>query len=259
MEFVSIDRRIDSHCPPSASFLKDLVSAQQCSADSRLPRFRFRFRYHFEQMSKANAQTSRGNTKAPHADSQSPRVFVVPELMANEPVEAGGLLKEHFESERAKGPGSVRERIEAYLKDPGVIRKLPDEEWPSARTLAGLSAMEKQRWLTLEAQHWLDTGLKKILSGKAPRDVFKLESSKRARPTTAARDRNMCAEVLRLIERCDYSRIDAIERVAEAFSVSVRVVEQSTELWGWDTQGKKERHRFVPLWEQKLRRAGKLK
>lgn len=179
--------------------------------------------------------------------------------MANEPVETGGLLKEHLESERAKRPISVRERIEAYLNDPGVLRKLPDETWPSAWELAKLSAMEKQRWLTLEAQHWVDTSLKKILSGKAPRDVFKLDTPQRARPTTAARDRNLCAEVLRLIERCDYSRTEATERVAQVFSVSVRVVEHATELWGWDAQGKKERHRFVPLWEQKLRRAGKLK
>jgi hypothetical protein len=154
---------------------------------------------------------------------------------------------------------SVRDRIEAYLKDPGVMRRLSDEAWPTASELAGLPAMEKQRWSTLEAQHWVDTSLKKILGGKAPRDVFKLESTKRARPTTAARDRNMCAEVLRLIERCDYSRAEAIERVAAVFSVSDRVVEHATELWGWDAQGKKERHRFVPLWEQKLRRAGKLK
>jgi hypothetical protein len=179
--------------------------------------------------------------------------------MTNEPAEAGGLLKEHLEPEHERGPDSVRERIEAYLKDPGVMRKSAGEEWPSASRLAGLPAMEKQRWLTLDAQHWVDTSLKKVLNGKAPRDVFKLDGRKPVRPTTAARDRNMCAEVLRLIERCDYSRAEAIERVAEVFSVSVRVVEQAAGLWGWDAKGKKERHRFVPLWEQKLRKAGKLK
>jgi hypothetical protein len=68
----------------------------------------------------------------------------------------------------------------------------------------------------------------------------------------------MCAEVLRLIERCDYKRPEAVGRVAEAFSVSARVVERATELWGWDAQAKKDRRRFVPIWEQKLRNAGKL-
>lgn len=193
------------------------------------------------------------------ADSQAPKVFVVPELMASDPVESGGLLKEHLEVQRLGAAKSVRERIEAYLKDPGVSRKPPDESWPKASELAGLSEVARERWLTWDAQHWLDASLRKILNGKAPRDVFKLDGKKRPRPTSAARDRNMCAEVLRLIERCDYKRAEAVDRVAEAFSVSSRVVEQATRLWGWDAQGKKERRRFVPAWEQKLRNVGKLK
>lgn len=193
------------------------------------------------------------------ANSQAPRVFVAPELMASDPVEAGGLLKEHLEVQRLGASKSVRERLEAYLQDPGVSRKPPDESWPKASELAGLSGVARERWLTWDAQHWVDSSLRKILSGKAPRDVFKLDGRKRPRPTSAARDRNMCAEVLRLIERCDYKRAEAVERVAEAFSVSSRVVEQATGLWGWDAQGRKERRRFVPAWEQKLRNAGKLK
>lgn len=193
------------------------------------------------------------------ANSTSPKVFVVPELMASDPVEAGGLLKEHLEVQRLGTPTSVRERIEAYLKDSGVSRKPPDESWPKAGELAGMSDVARERWLTWDAQHWVDSSLRKILNGKAPREVFKLDGKKRQRPTRAARDRNMCAEVLRLIERCDYERAEAVERVAEVFSVSARVVEQATGLWSWDALGKKERRRFVPAWEQKLRSVGKLK
>ena len=195
----------------------------------------------------------------PKAKPQSPKVFVVPDLMANDPAGAGALLDEHLKADRSRGSISTRERLEAYLRDPGVARKPADEPWPGARELADLSGVEKQRWATWEAQHWLDGSLKKLLSGKSAREVFKLDARKSARPSTAARDRNLCAEVLRLMERCDYKRPQAVERVAEAFSVSVRVVEQATELWGWDAVGKKERHRFVPLWEEKLRNAGKLK
>ncbi|HEY6923490.1 MAG TPA: hypothetical protein VI653_08485 [Steroidobacteraceae bacterium] len=193
------------------------------------------------------------------ANSPAPRVFVVPELMTSDPVEAGGLLKEHLEVQRLGATSSVRERIEAYLKNPGVSRKPPDESWPRASELAGMSAVARQRWLTWDAQHWIDSSLRKVLGGKAPRDVFKLDGKKHSRPTTAARDRNMCAEVLRLIERCDFKRAEAIARVAEEFSVSARIVEQATELWGWDARAKKERRRFVPAWEQKLRNVGKLK
>jgi hypothetical protein len=195
----------------------------------------------------------------PKAKPQGPKVFVVPELMASEAVEAGGLLEEHRKAERSRGSSSTRERLEAYLKDAGVARKPAEDSWPSTRELAEMSGVEKQRWATWEAQHWLDASLKKVLSGKSPRDVFKLDARKPARPSTAARDRNLCAEVLRLMERCDYKRPQAVERVAQVFSVSVKVVEQATELWVWDAEGKKERHRFVPLWEQKLRSAGKLK
>jgi hypothetical protein len=190
---------------------------------------------------------------------QSPKVFVVPELMADHPAEPGGLLKEHLEVERLGAASPARERIEAYLKDPGVARKASGESWPKAGELAEMSGVERQRWLTLDAQHWIDSSLKKILAGKPPREVFKLNGKKRARPTSAARDRNMCAEVLRLIERCDFTRAEAIERVAKVFSVSARVVEGATGLWGWDARAKKERRRFVPAWEQKLRTAGKLK
>ena len=197
--------------------------------------------------------------KRSKASSQAPRVFVVPELMASHPVQAGGLLKEHLEVQRLGATSSVRERIEAYLKDPGVSRKPPDESWPKGSELADMSAVARQRWLTWEGQQWVDSSLRKILGGKAPRDVFKLDGRQRSRATSAARDRNMCAEVLRLIERCDYKRAQAVERVAEVFSVSARVVEQATGLWGWDAQGKKERRRFVPAWEQKLRNVGKLK
>jgi hypothetical protein len=189
----------------------------------------------------------------------TPKVFVVPELMGDEPVAAGALLQEHLAAELRRGSMPVRERIEAYLKDPGVARKPAGEEWPKAGELARMSGVEKQRWLTWDAQHWLDSSLRKILNGKPAREVFKLDSRKRPRPTTAARDRNMCAEVLRLMERCDYTRAEAVGRVAEVFSVSVPVVERATGLWGWDAQGKKERRRFVPLWEQQLRSAGKLK
>jgi len=193
------------------------------------------------------------------ANPGAPRVFVVPELMANDPVEAGGLLEEYLEVERLGGADSVRERIEAYLRDPGVAHKPVQEAWPKARELAGMSGVERQRWLTWDAQHWVDSSLKKVLSGKAPRDVFKLDAKKHARPTSAARDRNMCAEVLRLIERCDYSRAQAVERVAEVFCVSEAVVERAAGLWGWDAAGKKKRRQFVPEWEQKLRNAGELK
>jgi hypothetical protein len=190
---------------------------------------------------------------------QNPKVFVVPELMTDAPADAGGLLKEHLEVERLGATSSARERIEAYLKDSGVVRKPSDESWPKASRLAEMSGAERQRWSTLEAQHWIDSSLKKLLAGKPTREVFKLNGKKRARPTSAARDRNMCAEVLRLMERCDFTREEAVERVAEAFSVSVRVVEGATGLWGWDARGKKERRRFVPVWEQKLRSAGNLK
>jgi hypothetical protein len=193
------------------------------------------------------------------ANSQAPRVFVVPELMASDPVQSGGLLKEHLEVQRPGPTSSVRERIEAYLKDPGVSRRPPDQSWPKASELAGMPGVARQRWMTWDAQHWVDSSLRKILGGKAARDVFKLDGKKRSRPTSAARDRNMCAEVLRLIERCGYKRAQAVERVAEVFSVSSRIVEQATQLWGWDAQGKKERRRFVPVWEQKLRDVGKLK
>ena len=195
----------------------------------------------------------------PKAKPQGPKVFVVPDLMPNDPAEAGTLLEEHLKADRSRGSVSTRERLEAYLRDPGIARKPDDQPWPGTRELAELSGVEKQRWATWEAQHWLDASLKKLLSGKSARDAFKLDTRKSARPSTAARDRNLCAEVLRLMERCDYKRPQAIERVAEAFAVSVRVVEQATELWVWDAAGKKEQHRFVPLWEQKLRNAGKLK
>ena len=195
----------------------------------------------------------------PKAKPQGPKVFIVPDLMPNDPAEAGSLLEEHLKADRSRGSPSTRERLEAYLRDPGVARKPADEPWPGTRELADMPGVEKQRWATWEAQYWLDASLKKLLSGKSARDVFKLDARKSARPSTAARDRNLCAEVLRLMERCDYKRPQAIERVAEAFDLSVRVVEQATELWVWDAAGKKEQHRFVPLWEQKLRNAGKLK
>jgi hypothetical protein len=188
----------------------------------------------------------------------TPKVFVVPELMEGGPVVAGALLKEHLETERRRGSMPVRERIEAYLKDLGVTRKPLGQAWPKPGELAGMSGVERQRWLTWDAQHWVDSSLRKISSGKPAREVFKLDAG-RARPTSAARDRNMCAEVLRLIERCEYTRAAAVRRVAAVFSVSVAVVERATTLWGWDAQGKKERRRFVPLWEQQLRNAGKLK
>jgi hypothetical protein len=179
--------------------------------------------------------------------------------MANGSAEAGGLLKEYLEFERIKRESPVRERIEAYLRNSGVVRKPPGEDWPSAGELTAMSGVERQRWVTWDAQHWVDSSLRKILRGTAPRDVFKLDTKKRARQASAGRDRNMCAEVLRLIERCDFTRKEAVERVAEVFSVGVQVAERATELWAWDAQGKKERHRFVPLWEQRLRDAGKLK
>ena len=193
------------------------------------------------------------------ATAGAPKVFVVPELMANAPVEEGDLFKEHLEAERSQGPVSVRERIEAYLKDSGVARRPADEAWPGAAELARMSGVERQRWRTWQAQHWMDACLKKILGGKAPREVFRLDTKKRMRPTSAARDRNMCAEVLRLIERCGYPKAQAMERVADAFAVDPRIVERATGLWSWDARGKKELHRFVPLWEQRLRDAGKLK
>ncbi len=187
-----------------------------------------------------------------------PKVFVVPELMAGGPLGDRGLLKEHLEAERAHGALSVRERLDAYLKDPGVARKPDDAAWPKAGELKQMSAVEKQQWATWEAQHWLDSSLKRILAGKAPREVFKLDAKGRTRPTAAARDRNICAEVLRLIERSGYSRAAAMERVAQGFSVSLTIVERAAALWGWDAQAKRERRRFVPAWEQKLRNAGKL-
>jgi hypothetical protein len=193
------------------------------------------------------------------ANPQAPKVFVAPDLMPDDPVEPGALLKEHLEVERLGGAGSARERIEAYLKDPGVTRKPSGESWPKASELAQMSGVAKERWSTWDAQHWIDSGLKKLLTGKPPREVFRLDGKKRARPATTARDRNMCAEVLRLMERCDYSRTESVERVAEAFSASAGVVERATQLWGWDAAGKKARRQFVPAWEQKLRNAGKLK
>lgn len=194
----------------------------------------------------------------PKAIPPAPKVFVVPDLMPSEPAEEGGLLKEHLEAGRRREAGSVRERIEAYLKDSGVARKPSSLKWPGAGELAGMSGIERHRWASWEAQHWVDSSLRKILAGKAPREVFKLEAKKAARPTSAARDRNMCAEVLRLMERCDYTRPEAVERVAKAFAVSVAVVERAAALWGWDAQGKKERRRYVPVWEERLRSAGKL-
>jgi hypothetical protein len=179
--------------------------------------------------------------------------------MSSAPAEAGALLKEHLEAGRRREGGSVRERLETYLKDPGVARKPASVKWPNSGELARMSGVERQRWVTWEAQHWVDSSLRKIMAGKAPREVFKLEAKKAARSTSTSRDRNMCAEVLRLMERCDYTRTEAVGRVAEAFSASVAVVARATALWGWDAQGKKERRRYVPLWEQQLRNAGKLK
>jgi hypothetical protein len=193
-----------------------------------------------------------------NANPLAPKVFVVPELMPSGPIETGGLLEEHRKAERLREAGSVRERIEGYLKDPGVLRKPAGEAWPNASQLASMSGVERQQWATWQAQQWVDSSLKKLLGGKTPREVFKLDAKQRPRSTSAARDRNMCAEVLRLIERCDYARAEAVERVANEFSVSARVVERATELWSWGAEGKKERRRFVPLWEQKLRSAGKL-
>lgn len=187
------------------------------------------------------------------------KVFVVPELMADEPVEEGGFLKEHLKAERTHVMTSGRERIEAYLRDPGVSRKPVATAWLSAGELAKRSWVERQQWQTWDVQHWVDSSLRKVLSGTAPREVFKLGAKKRERPTSAARDRNICAEVLRLIERGDYSRAEAMERVAAAFCVSIQVVERAAELWGWDARAKQERRRFVPVWEHKLRFAGKLK
>ena len=69
-----------------------------------------------------------------------------------------------------------------------------------------------------------------LLSGKAPREIFKLGPKKRERPTSAARDRNICAEVLRLIERGDYSKAEAMKQVARGFAVSLQVVERATAL-----------------------------
>ena len=201
---------------------------------------------------------ARNNKQVSKTTPQSPKVFVVPDLMADGPVEPGGLLKEYLDVERLGAARSARERIEAYLRDPGVLRRPSDEPWPKAGELAAMSGVERQRWLTWETQHWLDSSLRKLLNGKAPREVFKLDTKKRSRPASAARDRNMCAEVLRLMERCDYTRAEAVACVAEAFSVSVRVVESATELCAWDAQAKKDRRRFVPIWEQKLRNAGKL-
>jgi hypothetical protein len=188
----------------------------------------------------------------------SPKVFVVPELLSDAPAEPGDLFKEYLEVERLGAASSARERIEAYLTDPGVARRPAGESWPKAAELAAMSNVERQRWMTWDAQHWVDASLRKLLSGKPPREVFKLDTPKRSRPSSAARDRNMCAEVLRLIERCDYTRSEAITRVAEAFSASTRVVERATELCSWDAEGKKNRRQFVPIWEQKLRNAGKL-
>lgn len=193
-----------------------------------------------------------------NANLPAPRVFVVPELMPGDPAEAGGLLNEYLEARRLGANASARERIEAYLEDPGVARKPSDAAWPAARQLAEMSGVERQRWSTWDAQHWVDSRLRKLLGGKPAREVFKLDAKKRTRPTSAARDRNMCAEVLRLIERCDYSRDEAVAHVADAFSVSVPVVERASGLWGWDAHGRKARRRFVPEWEQKLRNAGKL-
>jgi hypothetical protein len=188
----------------------------------------------------------------------APKVFVVPELMAGGPVESGGLLKEHLEAVRPRAALTARERIEAYLKDPGIPRKPAGDRWPGAAELLRLSAVQRQRWQTWESQHWVDSSLKKLLGGKNPREVFDLRAPKRDRPTSAARDRNICAEVLRLMERGDYSKADAMKRVATGFSVSAQVVERAAELWGWDAEARKERRRFVPAWEQQLRAAGKL-
>lgn len=190
--------------------------------------------------------------------SKAPKVFVVPELMSNEPAEAGGLLKEYLAAERVRAPASVRERIQAYLQDPGVARKPAAVEWPDDADWRRMSSVERQRWLTWDAQRWVDGSLKKILGGKPPREVFNVGAKKRERPTTAARDRNICAEVLRLVERCNCSRSEAVVRVAKGFGVSEQLVERAAELWSWDAPGKKERRRFVPFWEHKLRIAGKL-
>lgn len=199
-----------------------------------------------------------GSTPKKKAPSAA-KVFVVPELMAGEPIEQGGFLEEHLKAPQTPVMTSARERIEAYLRDPGVSRKPPATAWPSEGELAKRSPVERQQWQTWEVQHWLDSRLRKLLSGQAPREVFKLGPRKRQRPGSAARDRNICAEVLRLIERGGYSRAEAMERVAAAFSVSPQVVERAGELWGWDARAKQERRRFVPIWEHTLRFAGKLK
>jgi hypothetical protein len=204
-------------------------------------------------------KTTVGGSNPKKKAAPAAKVFVVPELMADEPVEEGGFLKEHLEAERTQVMSSARERIEAYLRDPGVSRKPAAAGWPSVGELAKRSGYAQQQWQTWDVQHWVDSSLKKLLSGKAPREVFKVGAKKRERPTSAARDRNMCAEVLRLMERGGYSRAEAMERVAAAFSVSLQVVERAGELWGWDARAKQERRRFVPLWEHKLRFAGKLK
>src|SRR5580692_10688482 len=102
----------------------------------------------------------------PKANLPAPRVFVVPELMPGGPLEKGGLLSEYLEARRLSATSSARERIEAYLEDPGVARKPPGATWPSVSQLEGMSGVERQRWSTWDMQHWVDSRLRKILGGK---------------------------------------------------------------------------------------------
>ena len=107
-----------------------------------------------------------------NANPQAPKVFVVPELMPSEPIEVGGLLEEHLKAERLREAASVRERIEAYLKDSGVLRKPAGEAWPNASQLASMSAVERQRWATLGGPTVGRFELEEALRGQGPARGF---------------------------------------------------------------------------------------
>jgi hypothetical protein len=154
---------------------------------------------------------------------------------------------------------SVENWLRRYLDDPLILRKPPGASWPTREELAQLSAEERALWSTRSHQYEVDSYLRRILDKEDPRVVFRLRASRRGAASNAARIRNMCLEVLRLIVRHGKTRQQAQELVATAFAVDIRTVQRAVELWNEDgllRPGPKE-ERIVDAWERRLR-AGKL-
>src|SRR5579862_9642040 len=99
-----------------------------------------------------------------------------------------------------------RNQIRLYLKDLGVVRKKPTEEWPTVEQIVAMAPPDRERWRTLRRQHDIDDRLRRWLAGEPLGRVFRLDSRKVGSPGTggrrrkAKRDQAIVAEVLRLVE-----------------------------------------------------------